>query len=102
MNLRPTQDRVIILVDQTETTTAGGLIIPETAKEKARTGVVVAVGPGRPDKNGVVHEPDVEVGDRVAFPKYVGATEEEHKELNMGDREHRIVRESDLLAILEG
>lgn len=89
VNVTPLHDRVIVKPAAAEEKTAGGIIIPDTAKEKPQEGTVVAVGNGKPD------EPmTVKVGDRVLYGKYAGS------ELKLDGKDYLIVRESDLLGIL--
>ena len=89
LNIKPISDRVVIAPLAAETTTASGIIIPDTAKEKPQEGTVVAVGNGKPD------EPmTVKVGDKVLYGKYSGT------ELKFDGKDYLIVRESDLLGIL--
>ncbi|HMU69822.1 MAG TPA: co-chaperone GroES [Chitinophagales bacterium] len=89
MTIKPLADRVIVLPAPAETTTKGGLIIPDTAKEKPQRGVIVAAGPGKKD------EPvTVKVGDTVLYGKYAGT------EINVDGVEYLIMRESDVFAIL--
>jgi len=93
--VRPLQDRVIVKrLDEQEQKTAGGIIIPDTAKEKPQEGKVVAVGPGRRE-DGKVLAVDVKVGDRVLFGKYAGS------EIKLGDEDHLILREEDILGVVE-
>jgi chaperonin GroES len=95
MNIRPLHDRVIVERLESETTTAGGLIIPDTAKEKPIQGKIVAVGAGKRDKNGKVHALDLSEGDRVLFSKYSGT------EVKIDGEERLIMREDDILAVVE-
>jgi len=89
VNIRPLSDRVLIEPAPAEETTASGIIIPDTAQEKPQRGVVVAVGPGKPD------EPTtVKVGDAVLYGKYSGT------DLQVEGRDYMIMRESDILAIV--
>ena len=89
VNIRPLADRVLIEPAPAEETTASGIIIPDTAQEKPQRGVVVAVGPGKPD------EPTtVKVGDAVLYGKYSGT------DLQVEGRDYMIMRESDILAII--
>lgn len=92
LNLRPLDDRVVVEPNEAEETTAGGILLPDTAKEKPQRGTVVAVGPGRLLDNGNRSEMTVAVGDTVIYGKYSGA------EIKVGDDEYKIVRESDILA----
>ena len=96
MKLRPLQDRLVVKRLESETTTKGGIIIPDTAKEKPVEGEVVAVGNGKVLKNGSVRTPAVKVGDRVMFGKYSGT------EVKLDDVEHIILREEDVLAVTNG
>jgi chaperonin GroES len=95
MNIRPLQDRVILKRVKEEEKTKGGIIIPDTAKEKPIEGEVVAVGNGKVLDDGVVRKLDVKVGDRVLFGKYSGT------EVKLDGEERLIVREEDILAVLE-
>jgi chaperonin GroES len=95
MNIRPLQDRVILKRVKEEEKTKGGIIIPDTAKEKPVEGEVVAVGNGKVLEDGTVRKPDVKVGDRVLFGKYSGT------EVKLEGEERLIVREDDILAVLE-
>ena len=96
MKIRPLQDRVIVKRVDEEETTAGGIIIPDTAKEKPQEGKVVAVGEGRPADDGKLIKPTVKRGDRVLFGKYSG------NEVQLDGTEHVIMREDDILGVLEG
>jgi chaperonin GroES len=91
--LKPLGDRVVVKVSDAEEKTKGGIIIPDTAKERPQEGEVVAVGPGRVLDNGQRVPLDVKAGDKVIFSKYGGT------EIKVDDVEYLIVRESDLLAI---
>lgn len=95
MNIRPLQDRVILKRVKEEEKTKGGIIIPDTAKEKPVEGEVVAVGNGKVNEDGSVRKLDVKVGDRVLFGKYSGT------EVKLDGEERLIVREEDILAVLE-
>ena len=92
--IRPLQDRVMIRRIKEEEKTSGGIIIPDTAKEKPLEGEVVAVGNGKVLKDGSVRKLDVKVGDRVLFGKYVGS------EVKVDVGEHLVIREDDILAIV--
>jgi chaperonin GroES len=94
MKIRPLHDRVLVKRVEEEAKTAGGLYIPDTAKEKPIQGEVVAVGAGKRDKDGAVHALDVKAGDRVLFSKYSGT------EVKLDGEEHLIMREDDLLAVV--
>ena len=95
MKIRPLQDRVIIRRIQEEEKSKGGIIIPDTAKEKPQEGKVVAVGKGKVNEDGKVTPLDVKVNDRVLFGKYSGT------EINIEGEEHLIMREEDILGVLE-
>jgi chaperonin GroES len=95
MRVRPLQDRVIVRrVEEQEQKSAGGIIIPDTAKEKPQEGKVVAVGPGKKE-DGKVLTLDVKAGDRVLFGKYAGT------EIKLDGEEHLILREEDILGVVE-
>ncbi len=89
VNLKPLSDRVLVEPAAAETTTASGIIIPDTAKEKPQRGTVVAVGPGKKD-----HSMTVKVGDVVLYGKYAGT------ELKLDGKDYLIMREDDILAIV--
>ena len=95
MNIRPLQDRVILKRLKEEEKTKGGIIIPDTAKEKPIEAEVVAVGNGKVLEDGTVKALDVKVGDRVLFGKYSGT------EVKLDGEDRLIVREDDILAVLE-
>ena len=95
MKIRPLQDRVVLKAVEQETKTAGGIIIPDTAKEKPMEGKVVAVGPGTRDQNGKLTPLDVKVGDRVLFGKWSGT------EIKVGGEDLLILKESDLMGIIQ-
>ncbi len=95
MKVRPLHDRILVKRIDEEEKTKGGLIIPDTAKEKPMEGKVLAVGKGRVDEDGKVHPLDVQKGDRVLFGKYSG------NEIQVAGDEHLIIREDDVLAVLE-
>ena len=93
--VRPLQDRVIVKrIEDKEQRSAGGIIIPDTAREKPQEGKVVAVGPGRRE-DGKVLSLDVKIGDRILFGKYAGT------EIKLDGEEHLIVREEDILGVVE-
>ena len=96
MKFRPLHDRVVVKRIEEEAKTAGGIIIPDTAKEKPQQGEVIAVGPGARDEAGKVNPLDVKVGDRVLFGKWSGS------EVKIDGEELLIMKESDILGILEG
>ena len=94
VSIKPLEDRIVIKILEAEQTTASGLVIPDTAKEKPQEGEVLAVGPGRIDDKGNRVPLDVNVGDRVIFSKY-GGTEIKH-----GGQEYLILSARDVLAIV--
>ncbi|HWV27800.1 MAG TPA: co-chaperone GroES [Aeromicrobium sp.] len=94
VTIQPLEDRVVVQTAEAEQTTASGLVIPDTAKEKPQEGVVLAVGPGRVDDNGNRVPLDVKVGDKVLYSKY-GGTEVKH-----GGEDYLILSARDLLAVL--
>ncbi len=95
MNLRPLQDRIIVKRVEEETKTAGGIFIPETAKEKPQKGEIVAVGNGKKTEDGKVIPLDVKVGEKVLFGKYAGT------EIKIEGAEYLIMREDDILGVME-
>lgn len=95
MKIRPLQDRILVKRVEEEETTSGGIIIPDSAKEKPQEGQVVAVGPGKTLDSGEIAEPGVKAGDRILFSKYAGT------DVNVDGDEHIIIREDDVLAIYE-
>jgi chaperonin GroES len=95
MKIQPLHDRVLVKRIDEETKTKGGIIIPDTAKEKPQEGKVIAVGKGRVLDDGKVQEPAVKKGDKILFSKYAGS------EIKLDGEEHIIIREDDVLAILE-
>jgi chaperonin GroES len=95
LKLRPLGDRVWIQPIEQDETTASGIILPETAKEKPQEGKIVAVGPGRMDDDGERIPMDVALGDRVLYAKYAGT------EVKLEDKKYLILKESDILAILD-
>jgi chaperonin GroES len=95
MQLKPLDDRVVVEVLKEEETTAGGIVLPETAQKKPQEGKVLAVGPGKLLESGQRVPLDVKVGDTVVFAKYGGT------EVRVGDKEYTILRSDDLLAIKE-
>jgi len=96
MKIRPLQDRVIVKRIAEEEKTKGGIIIPDTAKEKPQEGKVVAVGKGKANEDGKVMPLDVKVGDKILFGKYSGT------EIKLNGEEHLIMREEDILGVVEG
>ncbi len=98
MKIRPLGDRILVKRIQEEEKTKGGIIIPDTAKEKPQEGKVVAVGKGKTTEEGKLIPPDVKPGDRILFGKYSG---NEVKVEGLDGEEHLIVRQDDILAVLE-
>ena len=96
MQFRPLHDRVLVRRVEEEQKTAGGIIIPDTAKEKPQQGEVLAVGPGARDEKGELQALDVKVGDRILFGKWSGT------EVKLNGEELLIMKESDIMGILEG
>jgi chaperonin GroES len=95
MNVKPLQDRILVLREEGEQKTAGGIFIPDTAKEKPLEGKVVAVGPGKFDKEGKRIPIEVKKGNRILFSRYGGT------EIKINGVEHLMMREDDILAIIE-
>ncbi|MHC4408469.1 MAG: co-chaperone GroES [Planctomycetota bacterium] len=95
MKIRPLQDRIIVRRVDEEETTKGGIIIPDTAKEKPQEGKVIAVGKGKANEDGKLQPLDVKKGDKVLFSKYAGT------EINIEGTEHLIIREDDVLGVVE-
>ena len=95
MKIRPLQDRVIVKRVEEQEKTKGGIIIPDTAKEKPMEGKVIAVGKGKVLDDGKIHPLDVKAGDRVLFTKYGGT------EVKIDGEEHLIMREDDILGVIE-
>lgn len=95
MKIRPLQDRILIKRVEEEQKTAGGIIIPDSAKEKPQEGRVVAVGNGKVGDDGKIRPLDVKKGDRILFSKYSGS------EVKLDGDEHTIIREEDVLGIIE-
>ena len=97
MKIRPLQDRVIVKrLEEAVEKTKGGIIIPDTAKEKPQHGKVIAVGKGKLNDNGKLTPLDVKVGDKILFGKYSGS------EIKIDGEEHLIMREEDILGVVEG
>ena len=94
--IRPLQDRIIVKRVEEEEKTKGGIIIPDTAKEKPIEGKVIAVGNGKVLEDGKVRPLDVKAGDRILFSKYAGT------EIKIDGEEHLIMREEDILGVIEG
>ncbi len=95
MKIKPLGDRILVLGVEEEKKTKGGILIPDTAKEKPQEGKVIAVGPGKVNEKGKRIPLDVKKGDRVLFGKYAG------NEIKIDGVEHLIMREDDILAIQE-
>ena len=95
MKIRPLQDRIIVKRVEEEEKTKGGIIIPDSAKEKPIRGKVIAVGNGKVLEDGKVRPLDIKAGDRVLFSKYAGT------EVKLDDVEHLIMREEDILGVIE-
>lgn len=95
MKVRPLADRILVKRQEPDETVRGGIIIPDTAKEKPQEGKVVAVGPGRLDDDGKRVPLEVKVGDRILMGKYAGT------EVKIDGDEHIIMREDDVLAVIE-
>jgi chaperonin GroES len=95
MKLRPLHDQVLVKRIEEQSKTSGGLIIPDSAKEKPMEAVVVAVGAGKVQEDGTVRKMDVKTGDKVLFTKYSG------NEIKIDGVEHLILREDDILALVE-
>ena len=97
MDIRPLYDRIVVKrVEESESKSAGGLIIPDSAKEKPQQGKVIAVGKGKVEKDGKVTPLDVKEGDTILFGKYSG------QEIKIDGEEYLIMREDEVLAVLEG
>ncbi|MBW2131220.1 MAG: co-chaperone GroES [Deltaproteobacteria bacterium] len=95
MKIKPLNDRVLVIRVEEDQKTAGGIIIPDTAKEKPQEGKVVAVGPGKPDKDGKRVPLEVKKGDRILFSKYAGT------DIKIDGVEHVFMKEDDILGILD-
>ncbi len=95
MNIRPLHDRIIVERLEEETTTAAGIIIPDSAKEKPMQGNVIAVGKGKMTEDGKILPLDVKVGDKVLFGKYSGT------EIKIEGKEYLMMREDDVLGVVE-
>jgi len=94
-NFRPLHDRVLVRRIEAEEKTAGGIIIPDTAKEKPQEGEVISVGPGARDEDGDYIKPDVKAGDRILFGKWSGT------EIKLDGEDLLIMKESDIMGIIE-
>ena len=93
--LKPLGDRVVVKAIAAEETSRGGILLPDTAKERPQTGEVIAVGPGKALDNGNIAAMEVKVGDRVVYSKYGGT------EINVGGEEVMILRQDDILGVVE-
>ncbi|MCU7959654.1 MAG: co-chaperone GroES [gamma proteobacterium symbiont of Bathyaustriella thionipta] len=96
MNIRPLHDRVVVRRKEEERTSAGGIVLPDSATEKPILGEVLAVGNGKVSDQGEVHPLDVKVGDTVLFGKYSGT------EVKLDDEEVLVMREDDIMGVVEG
>ena len=96
MKFRPLHDRVVVRRIEEDERTRGGIIIPDTAKEKPQEGEIIAVGPGAPDEKGHVQPLDVKAGDRMLFGKWSGT------EVKIDGEDLLIMKESDILGVIEG
>jgi chaperonin GroES len=96
MKFRPLHDRVVVRRVESEARTAGGIIIPDTAKEKPQEGEIIAVGPGARDESGKLVPLDVKAGDRILFGKWSGT------EVKIDGEDLLIMKESDVMGIIEG
>ena len=96
MKIRPLQDRVIVKRLEEEQKTAGGIIIPDTAKEKPQKGEIISAGPGKKGDDGKLVPLDVKAGDKVLFSKYAGT------EIKVEGEELLIMREDDIMGVIEG
>ena len=94
--LKPLGDRIVVKAIEAEMTTPGGIVLPDTAKERPQTGEVIAVGPGKTLDNGTLAAVDVKVGDKVVYSKYGGT------EIKVGGEDVMILRQDDILGIVEG
>ena len=95
MKIRPLHDRLLVKRIDEEAKTKGGIIIPDTAKEKPQEGKVIAVGAGKVNEDGTVRPMDVKAGDRILFSKYAGT------EIKIDGQEHLMMREEDILGVIE-
>lgn len=94
--LKPLGDRIVVKALEAETTSRGGIVLPDTAKERPQTGEVLAVGPGKTLDNGTIAAMEIKVGDKVVYSKYGGT------EIKVGGDEVMILRQDDVLGIVEG
>lgn len=95
MKIKPLNDRILVKRIEEEEKTAGGIIIPDTAKEKPQEGMVIAAGPGKTDEKGKRIPTEIKAGDKVLFGKYAGT------EVKIDGVEHLIMREDDILGVIE-
>ena len=95
LNLKPLADRIVVKAMEAEDITKGGIILPDTAKEKPVEGTIVAAGPGKKTDDGTIIKPEVNVGDKVLYGKYSGT------EVTVDGEEYLIMRESDIFAIVK-
>jgi chaperonin GroES len=95
MKIKPLHDRIVVSRIEAEEKTAGGIIIPDTAKEKPQEGKIIAVGPGKRDEDGKLIPLNVKAGDRVLFAKWAGT------ELKLDGQEYMIMKEDDILGVIE-
>ena len=95
MNIRPLHDRVVVRRMEEERTSAGGIVIPESATEKPIQGKIIAVGQGKPLDNGQVRALEVKVGDRILFGKYSGT------EVKLDGEDYLVMREDDIMGVIE-
>ena len=95
ISIRPLDDRVVVRPDEAEEKTAGGILLPDTAKEKPARGQIVAVGPGKLLEDGKRAQPSLKVGDKVLYGKYAGS------EVKIDGVSHNILREGEVLAVIE-
>jgi chaperonin GroES len=96
MNIRPLHDRVVVRRLDEESTSAGGIVLPDSATEKPSQGEILAAGPGKINDNGEIHALDVKVGDKIIFGQYAGST------VKIDDEELLILSESEIFGVLEG
>jgi chaperonin GroES len=96
MNIRPLHDRVVVRRLEEETTSAGGIVLPDSATEKPSQGEVIAAGPGKANENGDVRALDVSVGDKIIFGQYAGST------VKIDGEELLILSESEIFGVVEG
>ncbi len=94
--LKPLGDRIVVKALEAETTSRGGIVLPDSAKERPQTGEVLAVGPGKTLDNGTLATLDITVGDKVVYSKYGGT------EIKVGGEEFIILRQDDILGVVEG